>query len=149
MARRGPLHAQFTIKELRELANLGRPCGAGQANDPNTWVDLVAPIEECAAAEQKAAALGRPRQRLMQLLHSVAQRHPGWSLEVHRLAVSVQLLDPTPKGLGACHPWVSKRPIRPARTFGLFFFCLFVWQKLRKPLLLLALKTHPGFSNES
>eukprot|EP00667_Euglena_gracilis_P017259 EG_transcript_18154 len=73
LGRRGPLFAQFTIKELRELANLGRGEGSA-AGEPNPWVDLVADPAECAAAAQEAKAVSRPKQRLMELLHTAASR---------------------------------------------------------------------------
>jgi len=73
LGRRGPLHAQFTIKELRELGALGTAEGVA-AQDPNAWLNLVASETECAEAAAKAKAVSRPKHRLMDLLLTLAAR---------------------------------------------------------------------------
>lgn len=66
IGRRGPLHAAFTIKELRELSKL-----SGVATS------LEAPDDAFGPAVLAAAAADRPRKRLVGLMQEIAQKSPA------------------------------------------------------------------------
>ena len=91
IARRGPLQAQFTIKEFRELVNLGRPDG-GKPGEPTPWLDVLIP-EGLAEEAAILAASKRPKKRLMDLLATTSKqpRASGRTVEFKFFRVPIEV----------------------------------------------------------
>ena len=91
IARRGPLQAQFTIKEFRELVKLGRPDG-GKPGEPNPWLDVLIP-EGLAEEAAILAASKRPKKRLIDLLATTSKqpRASGRTVEFKFFRVPIEV----------------------------------------------------------
>eukprot|EP01006_Ploeotia_vitrea_P050166 TRINITY_DN67420_c8_g8_i1.p1 TRINITY_DN67420_c8_g8~~TRINITY_DN67420_c8_g8_i1.p1 ORF type:complete len:478 (+),score=56.66 TRINITY_DN67420_c8_g8_i1:50-1483(+) len=72
VARRGPLQAAFTIKELREMINLGKGEGK-ETKDPNYHLDLSIDKRDLDEAQphRHTVEKSRPKKRLTDLIYSV------------------------------------------------------------------------------